>query len=331
MCSGCPERSGLEARGSGLGDRHGGVGRRTERLALAIPAVALALTVGLAHRAETTAFVRETLRVPVAEARLAHGRVPGPGPRAPLRVCSDPNNLPFSNAAGEGFENRIAELVARELGTRVEYTWWAQRRGFIRNTLRSGTCDVVIGAPSSLELVMPTRPYYRSTYVFVSRRDRKLGVRSFDDPRLRRLKIGVQLVGDDYANTPPVHALLRRGVRDNLVGFTVYGDYKQATPAARVLDAVVRKQVDVAVVWGPLAGWYARRSRVALDLVPVAPQVDVPFLPFVFDIAMGVRRGDTTTRARLDTIIVRRRAAIDSILRDYGVPRLDGAARRSRP
>ena len=118
-----------------------------------------------------------------------------------LKVCADPNNLPFSNERGEGFENKIAEVVAKELGARVEYTWWAQRRGFFRNTLRSGACDLVVGVPSSFELALTTAPYYRSTYVFVTRRSRALKIDSFDDPVLRRLKIGVQIVGDDGANT----------------------------------------------------------------------------------------------------------------------------------
>src|SRR5438477_6665226 len=128
-------------------------------------------------------------------------------PRPVLRVCADPNNLPFSNARGEGFENRIAELVARDLGADLRYTWWAQRRGFVRNTLGAGACDLLVGAPARFERVLPTAPYYRSTYVFVTRKDRGLGLRSFDDPALRRLRIAVQMIGNDYANAPPAHAL----------------------------------------------------------------------------------------------------------------------------
>src|SRR6185369_8390665 len=125
--------------------------------------------------------------------------------REHLRVCADPNNLPFSNEKQEGFENRIAALVARELGMKVEYTWWAQRRGFLRHTLNAQRCDVVMGTPAHMEMLLPTRPYYRSTYAFVSRTDRHLALHSFDDKALRSLKIGVQLVGDDYTNTPPSH------------------------------------------------------------------------------------------------------------------------------
>jgi len=246
-----------------------------------------------------------------------------PRPTKPLRVCADPNNLPFSNAAGEGFENRIVSLIAAELGRPVEYTWWAQRRGFVRNTLNAHACDLVSGTASGMEMLVTTRPYYKSTYVFLSRHDRHLDVRSFDDNRLRSLKIGVQLIGDDGANTPPVHALANRGITKNIVGYTVYGDYAEQNPASRIVDAVANGRVDIAVVWGPLAGYFAKRSPVTLDVVPVAPRIDLPYLPFVFDVAMGVRRGDSTFRAQLDEIIVRRRSAIDSILDTYAVPRVD--------
>lgn len=244
--------------------------------------------------------------------------------RPALRVCADPNNLPFSNRREQGFENRIADLLAREMGRRVEYTWWAQRRGFFRSTLNAGLCDVVVGMPASMEMAAATRPYYRSTYVFLSRADRKLGVRSFDDPRLKTLRIGVQVVGDDGASSPPVHALTMRGVVGNLKGYSVYGDYAKPNPPAEIVRGVERGEVDVAVVWGPLAGYFARQSRVPLEMVPVQPQIDPPFLPYVWDISMGVRRGDDTLRTRLDDIIRRRRPQIDSILEQYGVPRSGG-------
>jgi mxaJ protein len=244
-------------------------------------------------------------------------------PRSPLRVCADPNNLPFSNAAGEGFENRIAAMVGAELHRPVAYTWWAQRRGFLRNTLNAGTCDLVMGTTSGMEMLATSRPYYRSTYVFVSRTDRHLGIKSFDDERLRHLKVGVQLVGDDGVNTPPVHALTNRGIARNLVGFTVYGDYRQPNPASQIIKAVIDGRVDVAVVWGPLAGYFAKSSKVPLDVAPVSPQVDLPYLPFVFDIAMGVRRHDSTFHAQIDSIITRRKPTIDSLLASYGVPRVD--------
>jgi mxaJ protein len=239
-----------------------------------------------------------------------------------LRVCSDPNNLPFSNQRGQGFENRIADLIARDRGENVEYTWWAQRRGFIRNTLKAGSCDVIMGVPTGMDMVLQTAPYYRSSYVFVTRQDSPLDIRTFDDPALRNVKVGVQLIGDDGANSPPAHALSNRGIIRNVKGYTVYGDYSKDSPPSRIIDAVAQREVDVAVAWGPMAGYWAQRSSVPLKLVPVQPQIDVPFLPFVFDIAIGVRRGDTTFRASLDSVLMRHRTQIERILDGYGIPRL---------
>jgi quinoprotein dehydrogenase-associated probable ABC transporter substrate-binding protein len=251
-------------------------------------------------------------------------------PAGVLRVCADPNNLPFSNERGEGFENKLAEMLAADLHERLEYTWWAQRRGFFRNTLKAGVCDVVLGVPSSFELAATTAPYYRSTYVFVYRKDRGLHVRSFDDAVLHDVKVGVQLVGDDGADTPPVHALSARGVINNVRGYTLYGDYKEPNPPARIVEAVAKGEVDVAVAWGPLAGYFAPRQRVPLEVVPVSPQFDLPFLPFVYDISMGVRRGDEDLRQQLEGFLERRHDEIERILDEYGVPRV-GKESRSEP
>lgn len=238
----------------------------------------------------------------------------------PLRVCADPNNLPYSNEAREGFENLLADLIAADLGTTVEYTWAAQRRGFVRTTLRAGECDVIMGVPSSFELSLQTRPYYRSTYMFVTQRQRAISLASFDDEALRALRIGVHIIGDDYANAPPAHALARRGIIENVVGFSVFGDYRDPNPPARLIDAVARGDIDVAVAWGPLAGYFAARQNEPLALVPVSPQIDLPFLPHVFDIAMGVRHGEFDLRDRLDEVLERRAGDIDALLDTYGVP-----------
>jgi mxaJ protein len=244
-------------------------------------------------------------------------------PRPSLRVCADPNNLPFSNDRGEGFENRLASMLAEDLGMRVEYTWWAQRRGFVRNTLRAGQCDVLMGVPTRFELAQTTRPYYRSTYVFVSQRDRNLRISSLDDERLKHLTIGVQMIGDDFTNSPPAHALSARGVVQNVIGYSVLGDYSQPNPPARVVEAVAAGDVDVAVVWGPLAGYFAQRQSAALELSPVTPETDTPFRPFAFDISMAVRRGDAERHRLLEEFIIRRRAEIDRVLTEYGIPRAD--------
>ena len=284
-----------------------------ERLLLLIPALALAL-LGALH-----------VTSPNPTASVATERS-----RRVLRVCADPNNLPFSNERGEGFENKVAELIARDLDADLEYTWWAQRRGFIRNTLRAELCDLVPGVPTSFELVLATRPYYRSTYVFLHRADAPFEVRSFEDSVLHRLRIGVHFIGDDYANAPPAHALGNRGIVTNVSGFSIYGDYTLPNPPALIVDAVVNGTIDLAIVWGPLAGYFARRQPVPMTIVPVSPQIDVPFLPFVYDISMGVRRDNPMLKAEVEAVLVERRAEIDAILEEYGVPRVGTRQAASR-
>ncbi|HEY2743442.1 MAG TPA: quinoprotein dehydrogenase-associated putative ABC transporter substrate-binding protein [Polyangia bacterium] len=250
------------------------------------------------------------------------------GGRRQLRVCADPNNLPYSNARQEGFENAIARLVAGALDAELLYTWLPQRRGFVRNTLLARQCDVMMEVPLGYGRAAATEPYYRSSYVFVTRRDRKLALASFDDPALRTLRVGVQIVGDDYANTPPAAALARRGLAKNVVGFSVYGDYSQALPQSPIIDAVAAGDIDVAVVWGPLAGWLARRAHAPLTVTPIAPTSSDQ--PLAFDIAMGVRRGDAALRAELDAVIRTHRRELASLLHRFGVPLLSLASASAR-
>lgn len=239
-----------------------------------------------------------------------------------LRVCADPNNLPFSNERGEGFENKIAELIADELGVTLSYTWWAQRRGFIRNTLNTGSCDLVTGTTNGIEMLRTTLPYYRSGYTFVTRQDGPK-VSSLDDPILHNLRIGIQLVGEDGANPPPSEALARRGIVDNVRGYLVYGDYREQNPAAAIMDAVAKGEIDVAIVWGPVAGYFAGRESVPLKIALVTPQNDGPRVPMVFDINMGVRRDDPTLRDEINAALSKLRPKIDAVLATYGVPRAD--------
>ena len=239
-----------------------------------------------------------------------------------LRVCADPNNLPFSNERGEGFENKIAELIADELGVTLSYTWWAQRRGFIRNTLNTGSCDLVTGTTNGIEMLRTTLPYYRSGYTFVTRQDGPK-VSSLDDPILHNLRIGIQLVGEDGANPPPSEALARRGIVDNVRGYLVYGDYREQNPAAAIMDAVAKGEIDVAIVWGPVAGYFAGRESVPLKVALVTPQNDGPRVPMVFDINMGVRRDDPTLRDGINAALSKLRPKIDAVLATYGVPRAD--------
>jgi mxaJ protein len=238
-----------------------------------------------------------------------------------LRVCADPNNLPFSNSRLEGFENRLADLVAADLHASVEYTWWAQRRGYVRHTIASGACDVLMGVPTRFERTLVTRPYYRSSYVFVTRRDGPR-VRSLDDPVLRRVRVGVQLIGDDGGNSPPAHALAARHIVRNVVGYPVYGNYLEPNPPARIVEAVAKDDVDVAMVWGPLAGYFAGREKVPLSITPVSPQND-PHLPFAFDISIGVARRASDLRDEIDAVLARRKAEVDRLLEGYHLPRVD--------
>jgi mxaJ protein len=244
----------------------------------------------------------------------------GGNARTPLRVCADPNNLPFSNHRGEGFENKIAVLVAREMRRPLAYMWMPQRRGFLRNTLNANRCDVVVGVPTQLDMLRTTQPYYRSGYVFVARRDRQLHVRSFDDPRLPDLRIGIQIAGDDYANPPAAQALASRRIIANVRGYTVYGDYSRPNPPRGLIDAVADGRVDVAVAWGPLAGYFAQREPVPLELLPVPQTDETPFVRFAFDISMGVRKEDAALARALNEIIARRQHEIRRILLAYGVP-----------
>lgn len=268
----------------------------------------------LSARTARSCLVLATL----ATCALAHA---ADSPRV-LRVAADPNNLPFSNERGEGFENKIVALLAHELGATVEYTWHAQRRGFFRETLKDGDCDLVPGVPRGFERTLTTAPYYRSTYVLVYRADRGLNLRSLDDPALRQLTVGVQMIGDDFANTPPAHALSRRGLIDNVRGYTVYGDYRESDPPARIVDAVAKREIDVAVVWGPLAGFFAKKYGGALTLVPLPPFDPVSAQPFAFDISLGVRRNEPDLRAKLNDALARKRPEIEAILAEYGVPQV---------
>ena len=242
-------------------------------------------------------------------------------PKAPvLTVCADPNNMPFSNQARQGFENKIAALIARDLGVDINYVWWAQRRGYVRNTLGSDACDLWPGVAKDVDMVTTTIPYYRSTYVFVTRADKPLAGLTFDDPRLRTLRIGVQMVGNDAMNTPPTHALAIRGITNNVRGYMLYGNYQQPNPPAKIIEGVEKGDIDVAIAWGPMAGYFARISPVKLRVEPVTPVVVAGQWPMTYSIAMGVRKGQPQFKARIEEILRKERPAITQILAAYGVP-----------
>src|SRR5256885_976770 len=209
-----------------------------------------------------------------------------------FRVCADPDNMPASNRQLQGFENKIADVIAKDLGASVSYVWWGQRRGFIRNTmnatLKEGRCEVMIGAPAGYDLVRTTKPYYRSTYVFVYRKDKGFQIKTLDDPILKTVRIGVHVLGEDYSNTPPAHELSKRGIVSNVKGFDTF--YSDKNPPGTIIDAVAGGKIDVAIVWGPAAGYFVRHQQVPMAMVPVPSRKGD--LPLAFDISMGVKRGE---------------------------------------
>ena len=246
-----------------------------------------------------------------------------------LRICGDPDNLPFSNDKLEGFENKIAAVIASELGAMPAYAWWPHQRGLVRNTIDAGTCDVIFGVPEGLDIVLWTKPYYRSSYVLAYRNDRGYRISSFDAPELKTLRLGV------YLNTPPEESLARRGILDNITSYSLYFD-----PAGdrdrplKLLADLVAGTVDVGIPWGPLAGYYVKKLGAPLQLVPLA---DEPGVPLSFDISMGVRKGNTAFKTQLEAAIDRRGGDIKAILEDYGVPLMPvhgqapGAAQAAAP
>lgn len=236
-----------------------------------------------------------------------------------MRVCAAPDALPFSERSGAGFENRIAQLLADELGARLDYVWVPRARDHVRTMLlHEGDCDLVMGVVSGAPGLLTSLAYYRSGYLFVSRRDRALELRSLDDPALRDFRIGVQVGGGGVGAGS--QALAERGLIDHQVGFAP--DPGRSEGLAVLVEAVAAEQVDVAIVWGPVAGFFAERQPVPLDLVPVEPQIGVPFLPLVASVAIGVRPGDDALRDRLDVALAERWNEIQAILADYRVPLL---------
>jgi mxaJ protein len=235
-----------------------------------------------------------------------------------LRVCGDPNNMPFSNEKQEGIENKIATVVAQDLGWEVEYLWWPHQRGLVRRVLNTERCDVLVGIPKGYDLVGWTKPYYRTGYVIAYRKDRLTeAVGSLDDPRLKTLKVGVQV------NTPPHVALAERGiVGDNVVGYQLMFD-SNAHPEdypGKELEDLMAGRIDVALVWGPIAGYFQKKKGLAsLALVPIEGPSEGS-KRFTFEMSMGVRKADTELKKRLEQALERKRDEIRAILEDFGVP-----------
>jgi quinoprotein dehydrogenase-associated probable ABC transporter substrate-binding protein len=235
--------------------------------------------------------------------------------RTELRVCADPNNLPFSNQQGDGFENRIAELMGRSLSLPVKYTWFPQVVGFVRNTLGAGACDLVMGTVVGDEVMQTTTPYYYTSYVFLSRKDAGWRFSGFDDPALKPLHIGI------VGGTPPADLLVRHGLMANARPYALTVDTRYESPTHQMVLDISEGRIDAGLLWGPIAGYYIAHDQLPLTMValksdPGAPRMD-------YHIAMGVRGNEPEWRRRINAAIHENQAAIDAILRDYGVPLLD--------
>jgi quinoprotein dehydrogenase-associated probable ABC transporter substrate-binding protein len=235
--------------------------------------------------------------------------------RSALRVCADPNNLPYSNEKGEGFENKIAELLAAELGVPVRYTWFPDSVGFIRNTLNARTCDLIVGTVSGNELLQNTNPYYRSVYSIVYRPDSAKAPASIDDPVLQTASIGI------VAGTPPATILAQKSLLGHLRSYPLVVDTRFDSPARRLVHDVGTGEVDVGVVWGPIAGYFAKQESPPLVVLPL--QVAESHLRLDFRITMGVRPNEPEWKRTINSLIRKKQAEITQILLDYGVPLLD--------
>jgi mxaJ protein len=242
-----------------------------------------------------------------------------------LRVCGDPNNLPFSNEKLEGLENKIADVIAKDLRLTVAYTWWPHQRGLVKRVLNTGRCDVMLGIPKGYDPVLWTKPYYRTGYVLAYRKDSGLKVRSLDDPLLKKLKIGVQV------NTPPHDALGQRGIADNVVGYQLMFDsnYHAEDYPGKLVEDLLAGSIDVALVWGPIAGYFAKKKAAPLELVLLEDRPDSGNR-FAFDISMGVRKGNKELKSKLEDVLARRHDDIEHILEDFGVPLLPVAEEKAR-
>jgi quinoprotein dehydrogenase-associated probable ABC transporter substrate-binding protein len=245
-----------------------------------------------------------------------------PAPHAKFTVCADPGNLPYSNKALEGFENDVAKILADDLGAELDYFWFAQHKGFLGRTLMQQRCDAVLSVPTELGLVAVTRPWFTSSYVAVTRADDARRFASFDDPWLQDARIGLQLVGNEGATTPPAVALSRRGANRNITAFPMWSEDETGAPQGDIVHAVAEGKIDVAFVWGPFAGYFARAHGAALRLEPILADPKSPDQSFVFSMSIGVRKSDGDLRDRLQQALDRHAGAVTAALEAHGVPRV---------
>jgi quinoprotein dehydrogenase-associated probable ABC transporter substrate-binding protein len=233
-----------------------------------------------------------------------------------FRACADPRDLPLSNEAGEGFENKIADLFARKLGKSVAYTFYPDATGFIRNTLNAYHCDVVMGTAQGDDLVQPTNPYYRTGYAAAYHQDGPLkGMDSLSDPRLKTARIGI------VAGTPPATYLAMNGLLGQIKSYRLGVDTRYDSPTHDMMDDLDKGEIDVALIWGPFGGYYATKAKTPTAVVPLVKEQGGPRM--VYRIVMGVRHSDQNWKHDLNKLISENQDEIQAILRSYGVPLLD--------
>jgi quinoprotein dehydrogenase-associated probable ABC transporter substrate-binding protein len=235
--------------------------------------------------------------------------------RSALKVCADPNNLPFSNEKKEGFENKIAEVMGAALGLKVEYTWFPQVIGFVRNTLQAHRCDLVMGTVAGDDIMQTTNPYYYTTYVMLYRSDKRLALQGLQDPRLASLRLGV------VGATPPSDLLVRHDLMSHAKPYQLTVDTRAESPTHQMVQDVVDGTIDVGFLWGPIAGYYRKHDELPLTLVPLEDEPGAARMKY--HIAMGVRGNEPEWRRRVNAVILEQQPEITAILRDYGVPLLN--------
>jgi len=250
----------------------------------------------------------------------ARAQRPAPLDPEKIRVCADPDNMPSSNDKLEGYENKLATLISQELKAKLEYVWYPTRRGYFR-ILNGMYCDLAMEVPAGLDMAGTTKPYFRSGYVFVTRKGSGLeDLKNLADPRLKKLKIGVNIYTSDAENSPPAMALSRYGVVGNLTGYSTFFD--QNNRPEDIVNAVAKKDVDVAIAWGPLAGYFAKQTTVPLVLTPLPAKDSLSEFPFQYNIGIAVRRKDKEFRDSLEAVLTRRQPDVQAILKEYAVPML---------
>lgn len=243
--------------------------------------------------------------------------------RSELKVCADPNNLPYSDEKKEGFENKIAELMGGELGLKVDYAWFPQVIGFVRNTLRARLCDLVMGTVAGDEIMQTTNPYYFTTYVMFYRSDKALAIEGAQDARLTGLRLGV------VAGTPPADLLVRHELMSHTKPYALTVDTRAESPTHQMVQDVIDGTIDVGFLWGPIAGYYRKHDNLPLTMVPLKDEPGAARMEY--HIAMGVRANEPEWRRRINAAILKRQRDMTAILRDYGVPLLNEQGELASP